>query len=68
MREPVLLLPGDDGADVVVVFERPAPGALRRFRIALGPRAGPARVRCPPGAELKVEVDGDLVCLEYREG
>ena len=68
----VLLLPGrGSGCASVLVFEDGGAGRPRRVRhvrLALAadlPRPGHG-ARWPP-AELKVELDGDLLCLEYRE-
>ena len=68
----VLLLPGDDGsyASVVVLEDDGAGRArrVRRLRVALDLSH---RCRAPPtalpDAELKVDLAGDLLCVEYRE-
>ncbi len=70
----ILLLPGDDGASTsVVVLDEDGQRALRRLSLALELGGPPRRARSPPGpssaagGELKVELAGELLCLEYRE-
>lgn len=67
----VLLVPGEDAATTsVVVVDEAGQRALRRLHVALPPGDAPARrARAPPApaGELKAELAGDLLCLEYRE-
>jgi hypothetical protein len=68
----VLLLPGKgSGCASVLVLEDGAGGRPRRvrhLRLVLGTGRATTGVgaRWPP-AELKVALEGDLLCLEYRE-
>jgi D-serine deaminase-like pyridoxal phosphate-dependent protein len=68
----VVVLPGDGVTHAsVVVLEDAAAGRARRVRrvwVALdaGSHRAGVGARWPP-AELKAELAGDLLCLEYRE-
>ena len=62
--KPVLLVPEEEAATSVVVLDEDGERILRRLRLALD-LARP-QARSPP-AELKVELAGDLLCVEYRQ-
>lgn len=65
--KPALLLPGEDGAPAsIVVFGDDGAGDVRCVRLALGARCRSPPAALPP-AELKVDLAGDLLCVEYRE-
>ena len=70
MKAAILVVPGPDGTTTsVLVLDPRGTRALWRVNLALdlGGRQPPARSPPAPRGELKVGLDGELLCLEYRE-